>query len=174
MGIRVGIWTSTVLRDEPQSPIEAGKDTKHLMHGSLLPEGLAHKSEGHTSVTGQVDRGNRINTLSDSSSHSSDMSSGHDLNAWEYTVILAQGKKTTRHWPKKEMFKSYECFSPVYQTESSAFPNRVFSFHASIFYITRTEKTTENILGGTTVYYIRETIHFSCSHWHQHPSGLCQ
>ena len=138
----------------------------------LLLEGPAYKSGGHTYVTRQVDRGNRMTTLSDSSSHSSYVSSGHDLNAWEYAEILAQGKKMTRHWPKKEMFKSYECFSPVYQTESSAVPNRLFSFHASILYITCTEKTTGNVLEVSTVYFTRETIHFSCSHLHQRPSGL--
>lgn len=138
----------------------------------LLLEGPAYKRGGHICVTRQVDRGNRMTTLSDSSSHSSYVSSGHDLNAWEYAESLAQGKKITGHWPKKEMFKSYEYFNPVYQTESSAFPNRVFSFHASIFYITCTEKTTENVLEGSTVYCTREPIHFSCSHLHQCPSGL--
>jgi len=70
------------------------------------------------------------------------------------------------------MFESYKCFSPVYQTGSSAFPNRVFSFHASIFYMTCAEKTTENVLEGSTVHCIRETIHFCCSRLHQCPSGL--
>lgn len=97
---------------------------------------------------------------SDSSSHSSSVSSGHDLDAWKHAEILAQGQKITRHWPKKGMFKSCEYFRPVYQTESSAFPNRAFSFHASIFYITCTEKITENVLEGSTVYCSRETIHF--------------
>lgn len=72
---------------------------------------------------------------------------------------------------QKGNVKSCEYFRPVYQTESSAFPNRAFSFHASIFRITCTEKTTENVLEGSTVYCSRETIPFLCSDFHQYPSA---
>lgn len=174
MGIRLGIWTSTVAEGITSVSIKRRKRSKapDLLERPAYKNAHLCNKKGHTSVTRQVDRGNRMTTLSDSFSHSSYVRSSHDLNAWEYAEVLAQGKKMTRHWPKMEMFKSYECPSPVYQTESSAFPNRVFSFHASIFCTTCTEKTTVNVLEGSTVYCTRETIHFSCSHLHQCPSGL--
>lgn len=54
----------------------------------LLPEGQAFGSGRHNWVKRQVDRGNRITILSNSSSHSY-VSSGHDLSARENGKILA-------------------------------------------------------------------------------------
>lgn len=160
------------LRDLAQSSVEEGKETKRWMCVGLFLERPAHKNGGHTCVTRQVDRGNRMTMLPTLSVLFCEFR--YDLNAWEYTEILTQGMKMTRHWPKKEMFKSYKCFSPVYQTNPSAVPNRISSFHASILYITCTEKTTENALEVSTVHCTKEKIHFSRSPLHQCPSDLHQ
>lgn len=131
----------------------------------LLPEGQAFGSGRHNWVKRQVDRGNRITILSNSSSHSY-VSSGHDLSARENGKILAWGKKTTRHWPKKEMLKSYECFNPVYQTESSAFPNRTHSFHAPFFlYHMHREKNWRYSRRINNIFHYRKNL-FSCSYLH--------
>lgn len=170
MGIRGGICTSTVFEGLTSvfcRRLEGNKTP--AVCWSLAGRTSTQKQWGHVCV--KAGRQRKQNAwLSDSSLHSSSVSSGHNLDAWKHTEILAQGKKMTRNWPKKGMFNEYFC--PVYQAEPSAFPNRVFSFHASIFCITWTKKTTENVLQGSTVYCSRETIHFSGFDFYQSPSGL--